>query len=63
MAEDCPGNSIAAVTPFDAARAIAVEDVESFPVLHAERPRLTAIEQDDLDYCRVYPALGFARSQ
>ncbi len=44
---------------FDAAQAIAVEDFKSFPVLHAERPRLTDIEQDGPDYSRKDPALGF----
>ncbi len=62
MAENCAGNPIAAVTPFDAARAIIVEELESFLVLHADRTRLTAIEQDGRDYCHVDPALGFARN-
>ncbi len=39
-----------------------VEDFESFPVLHAERPRLTSIKKDSPDNCRVYPALGIARN-
>ncbi len=55
-------NPIAAVAPFDVAQAIVVEDFESFPVLHTERPLLTAIEQDGTDYCRVDPAFGFARN-
>ncbi len=37
----CGGNPIAAFTLFDTAHALVVEDFTSFPVLHAERPRLT----------------------
>ncbi len=44
LAENCTGNPIATVTPFDAAQAIVVEDFESFSVLHAERPRLASID-------------------
>ncbi len=62
MAVNYTGNPIATVTPFDAAQAIVVEDFESFPVLHAKRPRLTSIKEDGPDYCRVNPALGFARN-
>ncbi len=57
MAENCTGNPIAKVTPFDAAKAIVVTDFESFPFLHAERPRLTSIEKGGPDFCRVYPVV------
>ncbi len=52
---------MAAITPSDAAHAIVVENFESFPVLHVERPRLTAIEQEGPDYWRVDSALGVVR--
>ncbi len=34
---------------------------QAIVVLHVERPRLTTIEQDAPDYCRIGSALGFAR--
>ncbi len=61
LAQNCEGNPIVAVTPFDVKQAIVVKDLEPFPVLHAERPRLTAIEQDGPDYCRLGLACGFTR--
>ncbi len=60
LAENCAGSPIAAVTPYEMAQAIVVEDSESILFLRAERPRLTAIEPYGPDYSRIDPPLGFA---